>query len=414
MPRRFLPLLMLAGLALGAPALAAEDACVPAGAWVDAASGETVAGADVLAQAARRAVVLLGEAHDNADHHRWQLQTVAALHARAPAMVLGFESFPRRVQPVLDDWVAGGLDEAAFLDAVGWDRVWGMDPALYMPLFHFARINRVPMVALNVERALIERIREVGWAGVEAAGREGVSDPAIPDPAYRDWLSEVYREHLERQAHGGEEEARGGVDAGDPGLEDDPGLGRFIDAQLAWDRAMAEALATAAGRPQRPLVVGMVGSGHLEQRWGVPHQLAALGLPDAAVLLPWDRGRDCADLAAGLADAVFGFDAPRVAHAPEGPRLGVYIRSDDGGLRVIDVAPGSIAEETGVRADDLIVEAAGVALARPADLVAVVRRQAPGTWLPLVLERDGAALDLVARFPVMPGDAPGDAPEDAQ
>ena len=408
MPRRFLPLLMLAGLALGAPALAAEDACVPAGAWVDAASGETVAGADVLAQAARRAVVLLGEAHDNADHHRWQLQTVAALHARGGAMVLGFESFPRRVQPVLDRWVAGGLDEAAFLDAVGWDRVWGMDPTLYMPLFHFARINRVPMVALNVERALIERIREVGWAGVEAAGREGVSDPATPGRAYRDWLMEVYREHLVRRAHGGDQEAQGEVAA------DDAEFGRFVDAQLAWDRAMAEALAAAADRPERPLVVGIVGSGHLENRWGVPHQLAALGRPGAAVLLPWDRGRDCADLAAGLADAVFGLDAPRVAHAPDGPRLGVTIRSDDGGLRVIEVAPGSIAAATGVRTDDLIVAAAGVALAEPADLVAVVRRQAPGTWLPLVLERDGAALELVARFPAAPEAAPEDAPEAAQ
>ena len=406
MARRFPTLLMAAGLlALGpaAAAAATDDACVAAGAWVDAASGETVAGGDVLAGAAERGVVLLGEVHDNADHHRWQLQTVAALHGRGAAMVLGFEMFPRRVQPVLDRWVAGEMDQAAFLDAVGWDRVWGMDAALYLPLFHFARINRVPMVALNLEGALIERIREVGWAGVALAEREGVADPAPPEPAYRDWLIEVYREHLERRAQGEVDPDDVGL-GDDPGLGDNPGLGRFIDAQLAWDRAMAEALAAAADRRSHPLVVGIVGAGHLENRWGVPHQLAALGLPDAAVLLPWDRGRDCAELTAGLGDAVFGLDPPRrrAAHAPDGPRLGVYIRGDDGGLRVIEVTPGGIAAASGVRADDLIVEAAGVALAEPADLVAVVRRQAPGTWLPLVLERDGAALDLVARFPAAP------------
>ena len=396
------PLMIAALAAIGLASVdtsAAEPVdvgCVWAGAWVDTASRERIAGGDVLARAARRGVVLLGEAHDNSDHHRWQLQTIAALHARSPVMTLGFEMFPRRVQPVLDQWVAGGLGDAAFLDAVGWDRVWGMDAALYMPLFHFARINRVPMLALNVDRTLIARIREVGWAGVESAGREGVSDPATPDPAYRDWLMEVYRQHLEHPARGGEDEAQGEV------LADDATFRRFVDAQLAWDRAMAEALAAAADGPDRPLVIGIVGSGHLENRWGVSHQLAALGLPDAAVLLPWDQGRDCADLTAGLADAVFGFEAPRVAQAPARPRLGVYIRGDEGGLRVIEVAPGSVAAATGVRADDLIVEAAGMALAEPADLIAVIGRQAPGTWLPLVLKRDGAALELVARFPAIP------------
>ena len=58
----------------------------------------------LLDDMAQRDVVLLGEVHDEMDHHRWQLQTLAALHARRPDMVIGFEMFPRRVQPVLDRW----------------------------------------------------------------------------------------------------------------------------------------------------------------------------------------------------------------------------------------------------------------------------------------------------------------------
>ena len=34
-----------------------------------------------MAALARRPVVLLGEQHDNAEHHRWQLQMLAALRA---------------------------------------------------------------------------------------------------------------------------------------------------------------------------------------------------------------------------------------------------------------------------------------------------------------------------------------------
>ena len=47
------------------------------------------------------------------------------------------EMFPRRLQPVLDRWVAGGLSEAEFLKQAEWDRVWHYDPQLYLPILHF-------------------------------------------------------------------------------------------------------------------------------------------------------------------------------------------------------------------------------------------------------------------------------------
>ena len=104
---------------------------------------------------ARRDVILLGEDHGNADHHRWQLQTLAALHVLKPRMVIGFEAFPRRLQPVLDRWVAGELSAQEFIAQSDWHKVWNFPPELYLPLFEFARVNRIPMLALNVERNVI-------------------------------------------------------------------------------------------------------------------------------------------------------------------------------------------------------------------------------------------------------------------
>ena len=129
----------------------------------------------LLAELATRPVVLLGESHDNAEHHRWQLHTIAALHALQPNLVLGFEMFPRRVQKALDEWVAGELSEEEFLKRSEWNRVWGFDARLYMPIFDFARMHRVPMIALNVDRDLVARVGERGWAGIpepRARGRE--------------------------------------------------------------------------------------------------------------------------------------------------------------------------------------------------------------------------------------------------
>jgi uncharacterized iron-regulated protein len=335
---------------------------------------------DVITRAARSRVVLLGEHHDRADDHRWQLQTIAALAARRPVIVLGFEMFPRRTQPVLDRWVAGEIDSTALLRDADWEEVWGFPPGLYLPLFEFARLNRVPMRALNVDRSLVARVGREGWAAVPAADREGVSDPAPPTPAYEAALAEVMAAHGTRGA--GDEGARR----------------RFVEAQLTWDRALAEGLAEWARAHPDALVIGIMGSGHLEGGLGVPYQLAALGVRDVAVLLPWDTTRECAALTPDLADAVFGI-GPAVEAAGDRPRLGVTLAPADGaGARVAEVAPRSVAASAGLRPGDVIVEAAGTAVTTPADLRRVVDLQAPGTWLPLRVRRDGRDRQIVARF----------------
>ena len=116
------------------------------------------------------------------------------------------------------------------------------------------------------------------------------------------------------------------------------------------------------------------------------------------MLLPWDTDRDCAKLTPDLADAVFGI-APAVEALDHGPHLGVTLAPARDGVRVADVTPGSVAAASGLRRDDVVVEAAGTHTTTPADLRAVVDAQAPGTWLPLRVRRGGRTREIVARFP---------------
>ena len=107
------------GLILAAllqPALAAQ--CVPPGRWIAPGKGELDAGS-VLARASAQSVLLLGETHNVAAHHDWQLDTLRALHARRPQMVIGLEMLPRNAQPVLDAWVRGDIDETALFERTG-------------------------------------------------------------------------------------------------------------------------------------------------------------------------------------------------------------------------------------------------------------------------------------------------------
>jgi len=380
------------------PAASASAAsCVPRGTWAaPAASGpRPLLAPELLARLAQRQVVLLGETHDDAEHHRWQLQTIAALHALRPDMVLGFEMFPRRVQPALDRWVAGGVGEADFLRASDWREAWNMDPQLYMPLFHFARMNRVPMVALNVDRALTRAVREQGFDALPASRREGVTPPAAASAGYLDYLLRAYAAH-EREEDAAAKAAKA---AGKPPTREDPGFRRFAETQLVWDRAMAEALAAARRRPPAPLVVGVIGRGHIEHGYGVPHQLRDLGVTDVATLLPWGPDAECATLVAGVADAVFGVAAPEKPAPAQRQRLGVWLEPGEGGVRIREVEKGSVAESAGVRAGDVVTEVAGRPARQSGDLVEAVQRHAPGTWLPLRVRRGAESLELVAKFP---------------
>lgn len=401
--RRIAAVLLLGlGVAMS-PARAASvpEAC-QAGRWFDPATGARLDHADVLDEAAARGVVLLGETHDNAEHHRWQLSTVAGLLAQGRPLVLGFEAFPRRVQPVLDRWSAGELDTRTFLREVGWNEVWGFDPALYLPLFELARLHRIPIRALNVERAFVSKVGEKGWAGIPPGERHGIGDPAAPADAYLDRLAESHALHAEVSPEtAGRPEENGDI-------RERPAFRRFVDAQLTWDRAMAEALAAARmqGQPDDPLVVGIIGSEHLRFGHGVPHQLADLGVPGAAVLLP-DEAENCADVAAGVADAVFLLDTPPVPEeTADRPRLGVLLGADPDGVKLEKVLDGSVAQAAGLLAGDVVLAAAGREVRRQSELVDTVRRQAPGTWLPLRLRRGQETIELVAKFPAAAAAAP--------
>jgi len=384
------------GLIAGATSGGVPSACVAPGQWVASQSGGVAvqAASQVLVEFAKRQVVLLGEAHEDPEHHRWQLHTIAGLHALRPRMVLGFEMFPRRLQPVLDDWVIGRLGDAEFLTRSEWQRVWGYDPNLYLPIFHFARMHRIPMLALNVERQLVTRVGDEGWASIPGGEREGITDPA---PADRDYAVRLYESYLDHQPHGGHRSAQRKQPSEDELTE--PKFRRFVEAMQVWDRAMAQGIAEKLRGDDPPLVVAIMGSGHVRNGDGVPRQLRDLGVTRIAVALPWNLSDSCAALVPGVADVVFGVeDRPQPAR-PGRPRLGISIDPAPTGVLVRSVVPGSIAEQAGLRAGDVIVRIAGESAVQTGDVVDAVQRQAPGTWLPITVKRGEEHVEIVARFP---------------
>jgi len=374
----------------------AEKQCVTPGTWLRMQDRRVLTNGEVLKYFSQKQAVLLGERHDNPDHHRWQLQVIAGLYALRQDLALGFEMFPRQVQPVLDKWVAGELSEAEFLKQSNWYGNWSFDPALYLPIFNFARMNHIPMVALNVNRSFFNEVQQKGWAAIPQDQRLGITDPAVPQRAYLEMLAGSFLQH-HRDPHGHDEKKLSEFSA-----EEKKGFQRFVEGQQLWDRAMAQGIADVALRDKAPLIVGIMGSGHMMNGFGVPHQLAALGVAKVAASVPWDEELSCEDLVPGFAYSVFGLP-PQLTTAEESkPHLGVYLEPAAKGMKVVKVIEHSLAEASGIATGDRIVELAGMPVKSMSDVVAAVQNMVPGTWLPLTVERNDKRIDIVAKFPAKP------------
>eukprot|EP01052_Picozoa_sp_SAG31_P039748 SAG31_NODE_5578_length_2447_cov_1.292589_2_plen_319_part_00 len=127
-------------------------------------SGDRVDLEQLVARAAEAHVVLLGEEHDDRVGHAVQLEVLQALQScLAPAgrrLALAMEMFEVDVQPVLDEYLAGQVEEREFLSV---SRAWSNFQTDYRPLVEFAKDHTIEVVASNAPR------RHVGLAGRQGA-----------------------------------------------------------------------------------------------------------------------------------------------------------------------------------------------------------------------------------------------------
>ncbi|MGL4668814.1 MAG: ChaN family lipoprotein [Saezia sp.] len=265
----------------------------PRATWLNPNTGQLIDHFTLMHNMAQKQVVLLGEKHDVAEIHRWQMHVIAALHTIRKNIAVGFEMFPRRLQPVLDEWMNGELSTEGFIEKSEWYQVWGFPADIYLPIFHFCRQNNIRMLALNCYRELVTRIGKDGWDSVLEQERDGLTPAAPPTEDYiasfRRWL-------------------------GTPENPWQP-TDRFLRAQSTWDRAFACNIAKAIDEAKEkgeeaPLVIGIIGGGHMFYKQGSVYQLEDLRVHDVGVLLTNDQEKLDSKKTQGIADAIFRIDTP--------------------------------------------------------------------------------------------------------
>lgn len=289
--------------------------------------GSRVAGLDLLVDAASRAdVIVLGETHDRLDHHLNQLAVIRGLHERGEKVIVGMEYFHRPFQAVLDDYVAGRIDEAEMLSRSEYYRRWGFDYRLLRPILSYAREQGIPLIALNADKDLTDRIRESGVDGLSADDKQRL--PRTIDRSNEDYASrlrEIFALHPAREH------------------DDGQAFQRFMDVQLIWDETMAQTAADAvADKPGARMVV-LAGSGHVAWGHGIPDRLrrnlGETGKVVTAIMMSHDQ------LEPGLADYLLMGPA---AELPPAGKIGILMTDSEQGVSVAGLAPGGAAEKASI------------------------------------------------------------------
>jgi len=266
-----------------------DEQCIKNAKWLLPESGKTLTTEEYLPRLYKENMILLGEHHENLSHHQWQLSLLKKLYNNNPKLIIGLEMFPRRMQSLLDQWINKTINQAEFINASDWDNIWSFDFNFYQPLLSFARQNQIPLVALNVDKALLKMVGKNGWENIPEQHRQGISDPAKPTRPYVRQLAISFQKHYS-----------------DPSKISKQAFLRFIQQQLLWDRAMAEAISSARKNNPGVRIVGIVGSWHIINGHGIPHQLNSLGFKNTLTLVPWSEYLTCDDLNPQFADAIFG------------------------------------------------------------------------------------------------------------
>ena len=177
--------------------------------------------------------VILGEIHDNAEHHRLQRVVLESIAARGRRPVLALEQFDSEYQSELDAARTRGADAEGLADAGRFDRK-GWNWPLYKPLVQFALEFGWPLAAANLSRSDARAI-------VSDPSRSGLppAEPAVEKAL----ASDIGESHCGR-------------------MPDAKLLHGMVEAQRARDARMAAVF-------KRDTVL-IAGAGHARRDRGVP------------------------------------------------------------------------------------------------------------------------------------------------
>jgi aminopeptidase N len=288
--------------------------------------------ADILVTLSNYQIIYIGENHTSYEDHQLQLEIIRAMYEHNAHMAIGMEMFPRSSQPVLDRYLAGELDEKSFLKESGYFKTWRFDYRLYRDIINFAKYNHLPIIALNLERDVVNQVFKGG--GPSSLKEDDASllpvDRKLDEPGYRERIETAYMMHA--------------------GQEQNGDFSGFLQAQALWDETMAETIVDYLKGDSQERMAIIAGRGHVDKKNAIPPRVARRLPVSQAVVV----NSSVMPIESETADFVF-FSPP--AELSPFPLLGVMLDDTEGqeGVLVTALNPQGQALTAGIKAKDIIL-----------------------------------------------------------
>jgi uncharacterized iron-regulated protein len=234
----------------------------------DLRSGQTLTAQELLARLAKPSRLIVGEQHDNRDHHQLQLWLLQTLNEQRPQGSLLLEMLTPDQQGRVDHVKHSSPLPADLPNALAWQSGW--DWNLYGPIVGFVLTQPYPLLAANLDRLEVRAF----YAKPPTLRGSRSNAPAVKD----ELLAQISDSHC--------------------GLLPESQMPAMLAVQQQRDRRMAERLMAA---PMPSLL--FAGAYHARKDVGVPIHVLDLGERGApTVLMLAERG---AEVTPAMADYVW-------------------------------------------------------------------------------------------------------------
>lgn len=215
-------------------------------------TGEFIATDELVHRAQAADAVLLGETHDNPDHHALQAWMLRRVLESGKHPLVAFEMFDASQQERLDKHLTENpLDAAGLGAAVAWEKSGWPAWSNYRPIAEAALLGGSTLAPANLAKADLRRIAKGDIP--ETLSQLGLDKPLAP----------AVQQAMEQE-----------ITSGHCGMLPAPLVPGMVQVQRARDAIMARALAD--GLTTQGSAVLIAGAGHTRADRGVPAHLAAI------------------------------------------------------------------------------------------------------------------------------------------
>jgi len=219
----------------------------------DVSSGKFIDRQSLMIRLARADFVLLGEKHDNPDHHRLQARVLRGLIAAGRRPAVGFEMFSLDQAEAIAKHLARAPSDAAGLGpAVNWQTSGWPDWAMYQPIAEAALAARLPLVATNLPLATARKMSRDRVTLAPSVQRDLGLDRPLSNVMLARIAADIRNSHC--------------------GYGSAASVQTMVEVQRARDAQIAQSMIAAASLDGAVLVAG---AGHVRTDYGIPVYLTA-------------------------------------------------------------------------------------------------------------------------------------------